>query len=86
MPRPTSAPEPRAHTPRSDRPTRGPGLVTIARAKRREPMPWQRDLADVALEVDPATGLPVDRSTGRPVYRSTGWCLLEAANTNANCC
>ena len=72
MPRPTSAPEPRAHTPRSDRPTRGPGLVTIARAKGREPMPWQRDLADVALEVDPATGLPWYRIVVVTVPRQSG--------------
>lgn len=51
--------EPRYHTPRNpDRPTLGHGPAAIARAKGREPMPWQRRAYDVLLEVDPATGLP----------------------------
>ena len=48
---------PRHHTPRSDRPTRGPAVAKIAAAKGRPFMPWQRDAVDVALEVDPSTGL-----------------------------
>lgn len=48
---------PRHHTPRSNRPTRGPGVAAIAAAKGRPLMPWQRDAADVALELDPSTGL-----------------------------
>lgn len=51
-----SAP-PRNHTPRSDRPTRGGAVAKIAAAKGRPLMPWQRTAADVALEVDPETGL-----------------------------
>lgn len=51
-------PQPRNHTPRSDRPTLGGALATIAKAKGRPLMPWQQLAADVALEVDPATGLP----------------------------
>lgn len=48
---------PRHHTPRSDRPTRGDGVAKLATAKQRPLMPWQRAAVDVALEVDPATGL-----------------------------
>ena len=51
-------PLPRHHTPRSERPSRGAGVATIAKAKGRPLMPWQQRAADVALEVDPATGLP----------------------------
>lgn len=43
--------EPRHHTPRSDRRTRGHQVAAIAKAKGRPLMPWQRDAADVALEV-----------------------------------
>lgn len=47
---------PRFHTPRSSRPTNGPGAALIAQAKGRPWMPWQRDAGDVILELDPATG------------------------------
>jgi hypothetical protein len=49
--------EPRHHTPRSDRPTRGAQVAVLARAKGRPLMPHQAAAADVALEVDPDTGL-----------------------------
>src|SRR5690625_1016578 len=48
--------QPRHHTRRSDRPTRGRAVSIIADAKRAPLMPWQHRAADVALEVDPATG------------------------------
>lgn len=48
---------PRHHTPRSDRPTRGAAVGLIARAKGHPLMPHQQLAADVALEIDPATGL-----------------------------
>lgn len=48
--------DPRHHTPRSDRPTRGGAVGVIARAKGRPLMPWQQQAVDVALEVDPGTG------------------------------
>ena len=47
----------RHHTRRNpDRPTNGPAVSLIARAKGRTHMPWQRDALDVALELDPETG------------------------------
>lgn len=49
--------QPRHHTPRSDRATRGHQVAAIAKAKGRPLMPHQRDAVDVALEVDPGTGL-----------------------------
>lgn len=50
--------EPRHHTPRNlDRPTRGPEVAVVAERKGRPLMPWQRDAVDVALELDPETGL-----------------------------
>ena len=49
---------PRHHTPRNpDRATRGGEVAKIAAAKGRPLMPWQRDAVDVALELDPDTGL-----------------------------
>lgn len=48
--------EPRFHTPRSTRDTRGPQVALIARRKGKPLMPWQVDAVDVAREVDPATG------------------------------
>lgn len=48
---------PRHHTPRSDRPTHGHQVAAIAKAKGRPLMPHQRAAVDVALEIDPATGL-----------------------------
>jgi len=50
--------EPRHHTARNpDRPTRGHEVALLAERKGRPLMPWQRRAVDVALEVDPATGL-----------------------------
>ena len=48
--------EPRFHTPRSTRETRGGRVQLLAKAKGKPLMPWQRDAIDVAREVDPATG------------------------------
>jgi hypothetical protein len=48
--------EPRFHTPRSGRETRGGQVQLIAQAKGRPLMPWQCDAVDVTHEVDPATG------------------------------
>jgi len=48
---------PRNHTPRSSRPTRGHQVAALAKAKGRPLLPWQRDAVDVALEVDPDTGV-----------------------------
>lgn len=68
---------PRHHTPRSDRPTRGGAVAKIAAAKGRPLMPWQRDAVDVALEVDPATGLYWYRIVVVTVPRQSGKTKLE---------
>jgi hypothetical protein len=47
--------EPRHHTARTDRPTRGAAVGVLARAKGSPFMPWQQDAADVACEFDPVT-------------------------------
>jgi phage terminase large subunit-like protein len=65
--------EPRHHTPRSGRDTRGGQLHLIAQRKGKPLMPWQRDAVDVVKEVDPATGenwydtvvLSVQRQSGK---------------------
>ena len=50
--------DPRHHTQRHPtRETRGHEVALLAEQKGRPLMPWQRDAVDVALEVDPATGL-----------------------------
>jgi len=48
--------EPRFHTPRSSRDTRGNRVQLLADRKGKPLMPWQRDAVDVAAEVDPVTG------------------------------
>lgn len=51
-------PAPRFGTPRhSTRETLGPRATQIGRGLGREHMPWQRHVLDVAMEVDPGTGL-----------------------------
>lgn len=64
---------PRWTTPRSpDRPTLG-GRVAQVAAKLGTPlMPWQRHVADVALELDPDTGLLVYRRVVLTVPRQSG--------------
>lgn len=48
---------PRWATPRTgDRPTYGPAAARLATLLGRPFMPWQREVADVGLEVDPGTG------------------------------
>jgi phage terminase large subunit-like protein len=50
--------QPRHHTPRNlSRETRGPEVARILEQMGHEPMPWQRLMWDVALELDPETGL-----------------------------
>jgi hypothetical protein len=51
---------PRFGTPRSDRPTLGDKAGVIAARLRRPFMPWQRHVADVALELDPDGSLHYD--------------------------
>ncbi|MGH3369601.1 MAG: terminase large subunit domain-containing protein [Nocardioidaceae bacterium] len=77
LPRPskTSCP-PRWGTRRTDRPTLGPKLAAVAELLGTPLMPWQRHVADVALEVDPATGLLVYREVNLTVPRQSGKTLL----------
>lgn len=39
-----------------DRPTLGPAVAEVARRLRKPLMPWQQYVADVVMEIDPATG------------------------------
>jgi hypothetical protein len=48
--------EPRFHTPRSTRATRGDQVRLVAQRKGKPLMPWQVDAVDVIKEVDPDTG------------------------------
>lgn len=48
--------EPRFHTERSTRDTRGPQVRLVAQRKGKPLMPWQVDAVDVIKEVDPETG------------------------------
>lgn len=68
---------PRAHTPRSDRATLGGRVDLLARAKGRPSMPWQSLAAAVALEQDPATGLPWYHTVVVSVPRQSGKTKLE---------
>lgn len=76
---------PRHHTPRSDRPTRGPALAAVAQAKRAPLMPWQRRAADVALEVDPTTGLYHYSIVVVSVPRQSGKTKLEGDAADHRC-
>lgn len=64
---------PRWATPRTpERPTLGPVATKIAAELQTPLMPWQQQVLDVALEVDPATGLFVYREVGLTVPRQSG--------------
>jgi hypothetical protein len=76
---------PRAHTPRRDRPTDGAAVAAIARAKGREPMPWQRDALDVALEYDPDTGHYAYEIVVVTVPRQSGKTTLEGDVADHRC-
>lgn len=64
---------------RPERPTRGPGVAKIARALGRPLIPWQRALADVAGEIDPATGRLAYQRVVVIVPRRAGKSLLLLA-------
>lgn len=80
---------PRFFTPRNlDRPTLGPKVGEVARQLGTPFMPWQQFVADVAMEIDPVTGLlfyreivfEVPRQSGKStfdlavaVHRALGW-------------
>jgi len=71
---------PRWATPRSPgRPTLGHVAARIARALGTPFMPWQRQVADVALEIDPCTGRLVYREVDLTVPRQSGKTTLLLA-------
>ncbi|WP_079195753.1 terminase [Streptomyces acidiscabies] len=64
---------PRWGTPRHpDRPSLGPKLWKVMAKLGAPPMPWQKYVSDVALELDPATGLFAHREVGLSVSRQQG--------------
>jgi hypothetical protein len=64
---------PRWGTPRHpDRPSLGPKLWKVMAKLGAPPMPWQKYVSDVALEIDPDTGLFVHREVGLSVSRQQG--------------
>jgi hypothetical protein len=64
---------PRWGTPRHpDRPSLGPKLWKVMERLGAPPMPWQKYVSDVALEIDPATGLFAHREVGISVSRQQG--------------
>ncbi|MGW1796939.1 terminase large subunit domain-containing protein [Streptomyces sp. NPDC001984] len=64
---------PRWGTPRHpDRPSLGPKLWRVMTKLGAPPMPWQKYVSDVALEIDPDTGLFAHREVGLSVSRQQG--------------
>jgi hypothetical protein len=64
---------PRWGTPRHpDRPSLGPKLWKVMTKLGAPPMPWQKYVSDVALELDPDTGLFAHREVGLSVSRQQG--------------
>ncbi|MFE6817090.1 terminase large subunit domain-containing protein [Streptomyces sp. NPDC057677] len=64
---------PRWGTPRNAAfPSLGPKLWKVMAALGAPPMPWQKYVTDVALEIDPSTGLFVHREVGLSVSRQQG--------------
>lgn len=64
---------PRWGTPRHpDRPSLGPKLWKVMERLGAPPMPWQKYVSDVALEIDPATGRFAHREVGISVSRQQG--------------
>ncbi|GAA2108746.1 terminase [Streptomyces synnematoformans] len=53
-------------------PTLGPKCCTVMQRLGYEPMPWQRYVYDVALEIDPETGLFAYREVGLSISRQQG--------------
>ncbi|MFD9319295.1 terminase large subunit domain-containing protein [Streptomyces sp. NPDC060053] len=71
---------PRWGTPRHpDRPSLGPKLWKVMTKLGAPPMPWQKYVSDVALELDPDTGLFVHREVGLSVSRQQGKTELTLA-------
>ena len=57
---------------RPDRPSLGPKAWRVMKALGYEPMPWQKYVLDVGLELDPETGLFAHREVGLSVPRQQG--------------
>ncbi|WP_344457447.1 hypothetical protein [Actinocorallia aurantiaca] len=57
---------------RTENPTLGPQVAKVMTALGYPPMPWQRYVLDVALELNPVTGLPIYREVGISVPRQQG--------------
>jgi hypothetical protein len=71
---------PRWGTPRNpDRLTHGPRVGLISEALGKPLMPWQQHVADVALEVDPETGLLAYRTVILTIPRQSGKTTLMLA-------
>lgn len=71
--RPAIECRPRYMTPRTpDRPTLGPRVAEIAAALGKPFLPWQREAADVAYELDPETGYLVYSECDLIVMRQNG--------------
>src|SRR5262245_9995567 len=64
---------------RPDRQTLGPRVAEVAELLGTPLMPWQRHVVDVALEVDPDTGLLVYREIDLTVPRQSGKTFLLLA-------
>ena len=79
--------EPRHHTPRNlARATRGRQVAQLGEAKRGVSyMPWQRDALDVALELDPATGLYWYGIVVLTVQRQAGKTFLQGDVADHRC-
>jgi len=71
---------PRWSTPRTSRKTRGGELARFAAALGKPLMPWQRHVADVALEIDPDTGRLAYRKIALTVPRQSGKTTLLLAS------
>lgn len=73
---------PRYATPRRvDRPTLGPAVGAAAKLLGKPLFPWQQQVADVVMELDPATGLLVYREWGLTVPRQSGKTTLVLAKS-----
>src|SRR4051794_26663827 len=76
---------PRFATRRTDRPTLGAAVAKTAALLGKPLMPWQRFVADVVMEIDPATGRLVYRDWGLAVPRQSGKTTLILAKSTHRC-
>jgi hypothetical protein len=71
--------EPRYATPRTDRETLGHEVAAVAEQLGQSLMPWQRQVADVATELQPGTRIPAYREVVVTVPRQSGKTTLMLA-------